>query len=89
MERKSDVLVTFILPSSTSCVLHQAATAMHGKLLLELWGSADTNQVAAADLDAHYYYICTAPNSVPKYGPVIIYQFISKNLSTNSTLAIS
>ena len=53
MERKSDVLVTFILPSSTSCVLHQAATAMHGKLLLELWGSADTNQVAA-DLDAHY-----------------------------------
>ena len=54
MERKSDVLVTFILPSSTSCVLHQAATAMHGKLLLELWGSADTNQVAAEDLDAHY-----------------------------------
>ena len=67
MERKSDVLVTFILPSSTSCVLHQAATpAMHGKLLLELWGSADTNQVAA-DLDAQ----CTnmAPKLVPKCGP--------------------
>ena len=68
MERKSDVLVTFILPSSTSCcVLHQAA-AMHGKLLLELWGSADTNQVAAADLDAQ---CCTnmAPKLVPKCGP--------------------
>ena len=67
MERKSDVLVTFILPSSTSCELHQAATAMHGKLLLELWGSADTNQVAAADLDAQ----CTnmAPKLVPKCGP--------------------
>ena len=66
MERKSDVLVTFILPSSTSCVLHQAATAMHGKLLLELWGSADTNQVAA-DLDAQ---CCAniAPKLVPKCG---------------------
>ena len=81
----------FLLLSSSSRLPHPApgGTAMHGKLLLELWGSADTNQVAAADLDAHYYYICTAPNSVPKYGPVIIYQFISKNLSTNSTLAIS
>ena len=66
MERKSDVLVTFILPSSTSCVLHQAATAMHGKLLLELWGSADTNQVAAADLDAQSTNM--APKLVPKCG---------------------
>ena len=44
------LLLSSRLPHPAYC----QATAMHGKLLLELWGSADTNQVAAEDLDAHY-----------------------------------